>query len=935
MGEHGSFGSRIDRSPRPYEPDRGTEASQLFPELAPDIRTVITGAAGCSPYLRTLCERERDWLTLALSGSPESAMDGLLKDIRTLTQTELSPGLREAKRRAAVLIALADVAGIWHLEQVTGALTKLADAAVDRAMATLIAQEAARGKLPDVTPDIAETGAGMVALAMGKMGAGELNYSSDIDLICLFDETRFDPDLFHDVRSAFVRVTRRMAALLSEVTANGYVFRTDLRLRPDPAVTPVCLSMAAAERYYESVGRTWERAAYIKARPAAGDLEAGAAFLERLIPFVWRRHLDFAAIQDAHDMRLKIREHKALGGALRLEGHDLKLGSGGIREIEFFTQTRQIIAGGRDPDLRRRQTVEGLQALKAAGWVGEVDGLIDDYRAHREIEHRLQMVNDQQTHKLPTTPDGFERLAAFVDKDVDTLRGELIERLQRVARTTEDFFRPDEKTQSSPDISPALAEIVARWPDYPALRSARAAEIFARVKPQILNCLGRAARPEEALVHIDGFLAGLPAGVQVFSLFDANPQLIDLIVDIAATSPALASYLSRHSSVLDAVIGGGFFAEWPELRWLKDDLGRHLEQAGDYESQLLEARRWRNEWHFRVGVHHLRGLITAEQAGAHYADIAEAVVASVFDPVIEEFSRKHGPPPGRGATILGMGSLGSRALNATSDLDLIVIYDPDGTENSQGRRPLDARSYYARLTQSLVTAITAPMGPGKLYEVDMRLRPSGRKGPVATGLNSFKSYQRDEAWTWEHLALTRARPIAGSAALGAEVEAFRREILSGSRDQSKVLRDVASMRKRLADAKPGHGVWDVKLGPGRAQDIALLAQAGALLSGSPERAISAQISAGRNALDLTGEEARDLTKTHDLLWQVQAAARLMTDAAFDPVAVGAGGQSFLLRETGHGDMAELENALIRQTARADAIITARMPEAEDGTTGDG
>ena len=331
MENHGSFAARITRAPRPYERERGEETAEMFPDLTRDLRMVINGAAGCSPYLRGLCEHERDWLANALSGSPEEAMDALLDDIRALKSANLAAGLRQAKRRAAILIGLADLGGVWCLEEVTGALTALADLSVDRTIAILVAQEAARGKLPDVTPEMAETGAGMVALAMGKMGAGELNYSSDIDLICLFDETRFDPDLFQDVRSAFVRVTRRMAAMLSEVTADGYVFRTDLRLRPDPAVTPVCLSMAAAERYYESVGRTWERAAYIKARPAAGDLAAGTEFLERLTPFVWRRHLDFAAIQDAHDMRLKIREHKALGGALKLEGHDLKLGSGGIR----------------------------------------------------------------------------------------------------------------------------------------------------------------------------------------------------------------------------------------------------------------------------------------------------------------------------------------------------------------------------------------------------------------------------------------------------------------------------------------------------------------------------------------------------------------------------------------------------------------------------
>jgi glutamate-ammonia-ligase adenylyltransferase len=249
---------------------------------------------------------------------------------------------------------------------------------------------------------------------MGKMGAGELNYSSDIDLICLFDQDRYGAD-WQEARAAFIRVTRKMTALLSDTMAGGYVFRTDLRLRPDASVTPVCLSMAAAYGYYEAEGRTWERAAYIKARPCGGDLEAGNRFLKSLTPFVWRKHLDFAAIQDAHDMRLRIREHRGLNGRLTVEGHNMKLGQGGIREIEFFTQTRQLIAGGRDPSLRDRTTLGGLQALAAKDWVPQAvaDELTGLYLSHREVEHRLQMVRDEQTHTMPTTPQGVARIAAF------------------------------------------------------------------------------------------------------------------------------------------------------------------------------------------------------------------------------------------------------------------------------------------------------------------------------------------------------------------------------------------------------------------------------------------------------------------------------------------------------------------------------------------
>ena len=347
----------------------------------------------------------------------------------------LGAELRRAKRRVALLTGLADLGGAWSLEEVTGHLTAFADLACDLALRAALGAEIRRGKLPGMDEADLATGAGMVIFAMGKMGAFELNYSSDIDLICLFDETRYDRDDFHEARSSLVRATRKMSVMLNDRTAEGYVFRTDLRLRPDPAVTPVCMAMAAAETYYESLGRTWERAAWIKARPAAGDLDAGARFQDTLRPFVWRKHLDFAAIEDAHNMRLAIRAHKGLGGALCLEGHDIKLGRGGIREIEFFTQTRQLIAGGRDPDLRVRGTVEGLALLAEKGWVPDDDAaetLTDNYRFHRTLEHRVQMLRDTQTHLLPGSEAEFDRLAAFMGTDTADLRAEIAGRIGTV-----------------------------------------------------------------------------------------------------------------------------------------------------------------------------------------------------------------------------------------------------------------------------------------------------------------------------------------------------------------------------------------------------------------------------------------------------------------------------------------------------------------------
>lgn len=931
-----SFEARISRTPLPFDPDRGTEAVVAhFPDATGALREVLIGTAGSSPYLEGLLAREATWLASALP-DPEGARATLIADLALLAPDEVKVGLRVAKRRIALLAGLADLSGVWALEHVTGTLTDFADAALGAALRASLLPELRRGKVPGQTEQDLPQAAGMVMLAMGKMGAHELNYSSDIDLICLYDQDRFEPDDYGDARAAFVRATRKTVAMMADHTGDGYVFRTDLRLRPDPSVTPVCIAMEAAERYYESLGRTWERAAHIKARPSAGDLDAGARYLTRLTPFVWRKHLDFAAIEDAHDMRLRIRAHKGLHGEVILEGHDLKLGKGGIRDIEFFTQTRQIISGGRDPDLRVRGTVEGLRVLSEKGWVPPEDAalLTAHYAAHREVEHRVQMVADAQTHALPKDAEGFRRLACLMGEgDVEALRSTLSDRLEQVSALTEPFFAPDRTatpraTEATlPAFEPATLALIERWPSYPALRSARAVEIFTRLRPELLSRLGAAAKPDEALGNFDSFLRGLPAGVQVFSLFEANPSLIDLIVDICATAPLLSRYLAANSGVLDAVIGGPFFSDWPGRAALCAALSARLAETDDYERQLDTARRWQKEWHFRIGVHHLRGLISGQVVAGQYADLAEAVLTCILPLAANDVARRHGPPPGRGAVLVGMGSLGARTLTAQSDLDVIVVYDADGADASEGPRPLAPGPYYAKLTKAMITALSAPMAEGRLYEIDMRLRPSGRQGPVATSWSAFRSYQERDAWTWEHLALTRARVVAetGAAAipLGRELETFRCTLIKrkGPGHAAQIAVDVAEMRVRLEVAKPAESMFEAKLGPGHLQDIELLAQTVALVAGAECCDTRLQLAAGVSASLIGREEADLLERQYSLLQQVQQAARLLSDRVLEPGHVGAGGRGFVLGQTGRDDMDDLARAMTHGAKGAAAVIS--------------
>ncbi|WP_062762954.1 glutamine-synthetase adenylyltransferase [Falsirhodobacter sp. alg1] len=878
-----------------------------LPGQLPDL---LANTASCSPYLRDLMRKERDWLPDALADPDAALATELARDGDVAALPSL---LRGMKRRVALLTGLADLAGVWPLEKVTGALTDLSDRAIDLCVRHLVQAEMRRGRLPE-GPDAG----GMVVLAMGKTGAAELNYSSDIDLICLFDDQRYDDP--HEARAAFIRVTRRMTAILSDITDEGYVFRTDLRLRPDAAVTPVCLSVSAAESYYESEGRTWERAAFIKARPCAGDLAVGERFLKAISPFVWRRHLDFATIEDTYDMRLRIRDHRALHGPLQVAGHDMKLGRGGIRDIEFFTQTLQLIAGGRDPGLRDRTTVGGVAALADAGWIAAdvAAELTCLYRAHREVEHRLQMIGDQQTHKMPVEPEALARVAHLAGQEAEAFCSDVMDRLKRTAAQTETFFAPNE-TPAEPEISERAQGIVARWPSYPALRSVRARRIFDRLRPQLLARIQEAGDADATLLALDGFMRGLPAGVQIFSLFEANPPLVDLIVEIASVAPDLAAYLSRHSSVLDAVLGGSFFEPLPDVRQLTQSLGAVLDQAGDYEEQLDQTRRWMKERHFRIGVHHLRGLMTADEAGQAYARLARAVVVALWPAVVRNFAQRHGEPPGRGAVVVGMGSLGAGRLHARSDLDLLVIYDEAGIAQSSGGKPLESRIYYARLTQALLTALTVHTAQGNLYEADMRLRPSGRQGPLATSLAAFSQYQRTEAWTWEHLALTRAEVLTGALELCREVEDLRCSILRDCGQDPRAAGDLADMRRRLAEAKPKSGPFDPRDGAGQLKDLELLAEFCALRAGSSARAIPEQLRAGL----LNSAEADMAEKAFHFGRTVLMAFNLLGIKPADVSRLAAGGRAFLARETGDMDIPDI---LAVHAANVDALFDKILAE---------
>ncbi|MEM9148508.1 MAG: bifunctional [glutamine synthetase] adenylyltransferase/[glutamine synthetase]-adenylyl-L-tyrosine phosphorylase [Pseudomonadota bacterium] len=918
------------------------------------IGDLLRGAASNAPYLLGLIGRHGPWLEIVAGHAPEATLETQRASLRregaaAPDARHLGTILRAAKSRAALLIALSDLGGIWPVETVTEALSALAEDCVATATDWLIREALARGKLPGFAPDSLPAATGYTVLAMGKLGAGELNFSSDIDLICLFDQDRFEPSDFAEAKQGFIRITRALVKAIGEPTEAGYVFRTDLRLRPAPSTTPVCLAMEAAERYYESLGRTWERAAHIKARAIAGDRAAGAAYLARLAPFVWRRHLDFAAIEDTSEMLRKIREKTGKFTPEGLAGHDLKLGPGGIRAIEFFAQTRQLIGGGRDPALRLRGTVAALEVLAERGWIDRETAvsLTEDYRAHRRLEHRLQMVEDAQTQTIPAAPEARARIAALCGTaDRAAWERRLASRLARVHASTEAFFVPEGGApEPATDITEAAiaslgfarpgdaCRLVARWRSgrIAATRTARARRLYDVLEPRILTALSAGASPDEAIAQFDRFLSGLPAGVQVFSLFTANPHLLDLIVGICAAAPRLADHLGREPLALDALIEPDFFAPLPDVTALTADLETWLARETDYERMLDAARRWARESRFRAGVQVLQGMADAPEAGAAFSAIAEACLLGLLPRVIAEFATRHGPPPGNGLAVIALGKLGSHAMTSGSDLDLITVYDPGAAEQSEGPRPLPPASYYPRLTQALLAALTAPTAEGRLYEVDMRLRPSGRQGPVATSLSAFRSYQLEKAWVWEHLALTRARVVAGAPAVAEAVAPILAAALASRAGAPAVLEEATEMRARLLEA---HRVertrpWALKLGAGGLMEIEFLVQTGCLYHGLPGGRVAEALPSLVRAGWLTAPEAALLAEAHGLQERLQQIERVALDSPFDPETAGTGLCSTIAVALNAPDFPTLSQRLGDLQASAAAIAARRFVTAGD------
>ena len=809
-------------------------------------------------------------------------------DQALLADTDAMPvarRLRIERRIVAREVALGDLSGALDLSAVTARLTHFADNALDRAIRAAIAER---------TPGAPATG--FAALALGKQGSFELNYSSDIDPILVYDPATLPCRPREEPGDAAVRIARRVLELLQTRDADGYVLRVDLRLRPSPEITPLAVPVDAAIAYYESQALPWERAAFIRARAAAGDMALGQRFLDTIRPFIWRRSLDFGAVGEILDITRRIRDHHAQGQSFG-PGFDLKRGRGGIREIEFFAQIHQLIHGGRDASLRAPATRDALAALAAAGRITDDDAraLTHAYTMLRAIEHRVQMIDDRQTHALPTGEalDQVARLHGLADGAalLDLLRPcvtRVAAIFDQLARDTRDQIPHDPDALAGRldhagfSNSAAIAARIADWRTrrYPALRSAAAQAALEAVLPDLVVAFAAAPVPDAAVERLDRVIERLPSAINFFRLLEAQPSLTKLVARVLSHAPTLAEELARRTDLLDRLIDASALDPVGTIADLSRAM-RRVEPGADYQALLDHVRRVVGEQRFALGVQLVAAAADPLQVARDYSCVAEAALGVLADATVDEFARVHGRVPNSELLILALGRFGGAALTHASDLDLIFLFTGDFLAESDGAKPLGATLYYNRLAQRVSAALSVPTAAGPLYKVDTRLRPSGTHGPLAVTLESFARYQRESAWTWEHMALTRARTVFGSPAARAALEGVIAEVLHGARTPHDVASDARAMRDEMMLHKPPAGPLDAKLLPGGLVDLEFITHVVQLTTRSgfdPElgRAIDSLVAAG--ALPPRLRDA------HDLLTRLLVTARLVAPDAAEPTA---------------------------------------------------
>ncbi len=871
------------------------------------VANAIDRASAHSPFLGGLMDRNPDLMEYIRAGDLEAALESALNR----TGDSMGTALRRQRQGVAFVTALADLAGIWDLTRVTRILSDFADHALDQAIATAIEE-----RVPGAPNQ------GFAVIGLGKHGGRELNYSSDIDPIFLFDPQTLPHRERDDVAEAAVRYGRRVIELLSALDADGYVFRVDMRLRPSPEVSPIVLPVEAAISYYESSALAWEQAAFIRSRVCAGDRSLGHYFLNAIQPFIWRKSLDFGQLKNITAMTAQIRDHYAKGQKIGL-GYDLKRGHGGIRECEFFAQAHQLIHGGRDVALRNPDTREALAALAVAGWIKpeEARTLSAAYEQLRTAEHRLQMHSDRQTHSIPDnreTADAVARLHGLANAEalIETIRpisesvAAIYDRMVDASgsdgpRMADEGLPLEEQLTDLGYADPAaVMQRMTRWRsgNIRAIRSPSARDAFEAVLPALLKAIADAPDSDRAIARFDNMIEAMPSAINVFRLLEARPGLLQLVADILSYAPTLADDLGRQSRYLDALIDTSAMDLPGDVSQLLVAMKRRIGTA-DYQSTLDIVRDYVGEKRFAMGVQLIEGRNDALDIARSYAHLAEAALQTLTTATVAEFERAHGKVPDSELVILALGRLGGEALTHASDLDLILLFTGDHLAESDGARPLGATQYYNRLAQRVIASLSVPTASGALYEVDTRLRPSGADGLLCASVKSFAQYQRESAWTWEHMALTRARLLFGSDAACDDVRGIITDVLTTGRDADKTRTEIADMRKEMAAHKPPKGDLDVKLLPGGLVDMEFIIH---MLQLTRHEGLVPQLGPAIDMLVRAGHLPADFAQAYALLGRLLVMVRLVAPDCDVPPAAA---QSLIAQGLGYADWNALTTAI--------------------------
>lgn len=794
--------------------------------------------------LETLCRQP----ALLAQFVRDDAREPLPVPVLVPEQPELWPGLLRRYRCAeSTRLVWRDVQELDDVDAILAGSTRLAEICLQVALQALEQEFAQRHGVVRNTDGAPQR---LVVFGLGKLGGGELNFSSDIDLVYAYPEGgQSDGTRALAAEDYFARLGQRLAKLLDEPTVDGFCHRVDLRLRPFGNAGRVALSFAGMDQYFQREGRDWERYAWLKARAVAGDILAGEQWLASLRPFVYRRYLDYTALDGLRDMKAAI----AAEVARRELADDIKRGPGGIREIEFLVQALQLIRGGREASLRERRLLPALHALMQAGQVTPADGqaLAAAYRFLRRIENRLQMLRDAQTHMLPEDAGDRGRIALALGYiGWPALEDSLQAQRERVSREFAELLAPrkrriaadalsqywrglPEGSQADTLAAAGFADAVgadaalrdfARYSGVRSLSDAARARLD-RVVPALLDAAAKSPQPDAALKRALALLQAILRRASYLALLDEQPSALARLVDVLARSALLAERLALYPLLLDELLDSRVAGPMPERTLMRKQCTAAL-QDEDPEAALRLLNECRLALSFRIALAALDQRQPPCDSTRQLAWLADEVVSAVLRMAEAEIAAAHGRVPGGRFAVLGYGSLGGEELGFGSDLDLVFLYDADPQAISDGARPLEAGRWYARLAQKVVALLGAQTAAGRLYDVDVRLRPDGAKGLLVSSLASYTEYQRERAWTWEHQALVRARGVAGDAALLAAFDGIRERTLSQPRDPEKLREDVIRMRARMRSEldRSDAARFDLKQGEGGLVDLEFLLQ---------------------------------------------------------------------------------------------------------------